>query len=279
MDIDEFLVDANGAGIREALRIILDIELKTPTIVLIEEPEIHLHPGLEKAIHSCLIEKGREAQIFLVTHSTNFIDASQQQNIYVVSKSGMVTSVEEAVSEDDILKIPGDIGLRPSMLFMFDRLVFVEGATDEEVIRTIARHKGVNLAAENVGFVKMGGSSGMGYFASEATLDLLSKRQIPMTFLIDRDERDADEIKKLATRLGDRATVCVLEQRELENYLAVPEAVFALLHEKAKTAGTAGRAPGSLQEVKDALRKAATALKTRTVDLIIGPRVPFTNLH
>src|SRR5271166_2250573 len=71
MDIDDFLVETNGAGILEALRIILDIELKNPDLVLIEELEVHLHPGLEKAIHNYLVEKGRERQIFLATHSTN----------------------------------------------------------------------------------------------------------------------------------------------------------------------------------------------------------------
>ncbi len=41
-------MEANGAGIREALRIILDLELERPAFALIEEPEVHLHPGLEK---------------------------------------------------------------------------------------------------------------------------------------------------------------------------------------------------------------------------------------
>lgn len=36
MDIDDFLVEANGAGIREALRIILDLEMKAPSLALIE---------------------------------------------------------------------------------------------------------------------------------------------------------------------------------------------------------------------------------------------------
>jgi hypothetical protein len=65
MDIDEFLVEANGAGIREALRILLDLELKRPNIALIEEPEVHLHPGLEKVMHSYVIRKGKDVQIFL----------------------------------------------------------------------------------------------------------------------------------------------------------------------------------------------------------------------
>ena len=269
MDIDEFLVEANGAGIREALRIILDLELKKPNIVLVEEPEVHLHPGLEKAIHSYLIEKGIDQQIFLATHSTNFLDVSTRQNIYIISRCGTKTTIEEAISDEDILKIPGDIGLRPSTLFMFDRLVFVEGPTDEDVIRTFAKRRNIDLAARNIGFVKMGGASNAGYFASDATLDLLSKRQIPMTFVIDRDEREEEEIKKLESRLGARAHFEVLTRRELENYLAIPEAIFALLVEKAKTSGEKGRVPRDVDEVQEALLETAIGMKGRTVELTV----------
>ena len=75
MDVDDFLVAANGAGIRESLRLILDLELKNPQIVLIEEPEIHLHPGLSRVVANYLREKARDIQIFVTTHSTDFVDS------------------------------------------------------------------------------------------------------------------------------------------------------------------------------------------------------------
>ena len=94
MDVDEFLVEANGAGIREALRIVLDVELSKPHIILLEEPEVHLHPGLEKLLHSYLVSKSRKSQIFVATHSTNFIDVSSTQNVYTISRSKDTGSAE-----------------------------------------------------------------------------------------------------------------------------------------------------------------------------------------
>ena len=210
MDIDQFLVEANGAGIREALRILLDLELGRSTVALIEEPEVHLHPGLEKIIHSYLVQKSAAVQIFLATHSTQFLDVSSKQNVFIVSRADSHTTVRKAVTEDDMLTVPTEIGLRPSTVFMFDRLVFVEGPSDESIFREFSKALDVDLASQNVGFVRMGGATNFAHFAADATLGLLSRRQIPMWFIVDRDERDDVEIKRMIGRLGDRAQLVVL---------------------------------------------------------------------
>jgi putative ATP-dependent endonuclease of OLD family len=81
MDVGDFLVEANGAGIREALRIILDLELKQPQLVLIEEPEVHLHPGLSQVIARYLRDKSSDIQLFITTQSTDFIDSVSFKNL------------------------------------------------------------------------------------------------------------------------------------------------------------------------------------------------------
>jgi len=76
MDVDNFLLEVNGSGIREALRLILDLEFGQPTILLVEEPEVHLHPALEIAMMRYLRETSQKCQVFISTHSTNFLDAA-----------------------------------------------------------------------------------------------------------------------------------------------------------------------------------------------------------
>src|SRR5260370_7965962 len=94
---------------------------------MIGEPEVQLHPGLERLMYAYLAEKSRDVQMFIATHSTNFVDVSMAQNIYLVSRSADVLStITKLASQDEVLRIPDEIGLRPSTFFMFHRLAFLQ---------------------------------------------------------------------------------------------------------------------------------------------------------
>jgi putative ATP-dependent endonuclease of OLD family len=273
MDVDDFLVEANGAGIREALRIILDIELRNPKLVLIEEPEVHLHPGLSRVIAAYLREKSRDIQMFLTTHSTEFVDSSFYKNIYIISrdKSGRTTSLP-VEGENDALKIPSELGLRPSTVFMYDRLVFVEGPSDEAVLREIARKLDIDFSRANVGFVHMGGVRNFAHFAASSTLDLLSRRQIGLWFVADRDESDDKEVSGMMQRLGARANLTVLKKRELENYLLNETAIRAFIEEKARASRLSIEIP-TVEAIREATRTQAASLKDEVMRLRMERRL------
>jgi putative ATP-dependent endonuclease of the OLD family len=267
MDIDQFLVEANGAGVREALRLVLDLELKTPTLLLLEEPEAHLHPGLEHAVYSYLRERSQAVQMFVTTHSTNFVDSVSFQNIYLVSRNGSGrTALEQLDAGDGAVKVPAELGLRLSTVFMYDRLVFVEGPSDEAVLRELAKTLGIDLSKVNVGFVQMGGVRNFAHFAADATIALLSRRQIRLWFISDRDERDDSEVRSMVECLGHGATLKVLNRRELENYMLDPEAVGHFLAEKRAAAGLSTEPP-SRQEITASIGEEARGLKDEVIRL------------
>ncbi|MEW6047523.1 MAG: AAA family ATPase [Bacillota bacterium] len=272
MDVDEFLVEVNGSGIREALRLILDVEFKQPNVLLIEEPEIHLHPGLETVVMDYLKTVSSKCQVFLSTHSTNFLDRSGSGNIYMVSKE-QATTIRLVDSEEAEAEVLEQLGVRLSSLLLFDRILFVEGPSDEEVLRHWAKALNVNLARLNVGFVHLRGARNFGHFAAAETLSFLRKRQAQMWFLIDRDELDESAIEKLRNTLGDLAVLKVLERRELENYLVVPRAIAAFIREKRSGLDGKGESQApSLEEVTKAIDECADQLK----ELVIEKRVART---
>jgi putative ATP-dependent endonuclease of the OLD family len=277
MDVDDFLAEANGAGVREALRLILDLELKQPSLVLIEEPEVHLHPGLEYAVHSYLRHQSRDAQLFVTTHSTNFVDFVSFQNVYLVSRDADRKTVCEHIDAGEApLRISEELGLRLSTVFMYDRLVFVEGPSDELVLRECAQKLGLDLVRANVGFVHMRGIKNFAHYAAHHTLDLLTNRQVKMWFIADRDEMKEDEVLAMKKRLGTAAEMKVLARRELENYLLDPKAVTALLSEKLKTSANkvAGATISQAELQAAAASQKETVVKLSLVKVLLGPIYP-----
>ncbi len=273
MDVDQFLVEANGAGVREALRIVLDLELRAPKLVLIEEPEVHLHPGLARVVANYLRQKSTEIQMFVTTHSTEFVDSVIFQNAYLVSRdSADNTSCQLVEAEEEALRIPFELGLRLSTVFMFDRLVFVEGPSDEAVLRIFAETLGIDLATRNIGFVHMGGIRNFAHFAAEATLELLSRRQVMMWFVADHDEMGDEDVKRMMRRLGPRAKLEVLDRRELENYLWDEAGLAKFVSQKIKSSGKAVDEP-TREVVGEALRKAIDSSKEDVVRLRLGKRL------
>jgi putative ATP-dependent endonuclease of OLD family len=266
LDVDDFLVEANGAGIREALRIILDYEFEHPDLVIIEEPEIHLHPALETSMLRYLKTLSKSCQILMATHSTNFLDTADLGNVYMTSKVHGQTNSKLLSTEEILEEIPKELGLRLSSLFMFERLIFVEGMTDEAILRELAARMGENFASVNAGFIVMGGGRTMPYFASEATITFLLRRQVKCWFVLDRDERDDAEIQQMEARLRGNVELCVLGKREIENYILIPRALSEYIGTRLEREDRQKKAeqpsPG---EVAQALEECADELKEMAV--------------
>ena len=267
LDVDDFLVQVNGSGIREALRLILDLEFGQPQILLVEEPEVHLHPALEVAMMRYLKEVSSRTQVFLTTHSTNFLDTGDMNNVYMVRSqdSSTVERLDVAGAESEI---PKELGIRLSSVFMFDRLMFVEGVSDEHVFRTFADLLDINLSQENLGFVIMGGARNFTHYAAQSTLSLLSRRNVKSTFVVDRDEKDQSQFDKLTEQLGTEASLHVLQRRELENYLIHPDILAAYIVRRRAEAGLR-IAQVSSEEIGQALNEEADKLR----ELSIAKRV------
>ena len=264
LDVDDFVVEVNGSGIKEALRLLLDIEFEDPDLLLVEEPEMHLHPGLETAMMRHLEQVSQRRQVFITTHSTNFLDTADSQKIFLVSKSGSTTT--NLLERDEIEEqVPVELGIRLSSFFIYDRLVFVEGPSDEEIIRAWAFTLGVNLDQSNVGFIHMGGSRNLSYFANGTSLSFLSKRGVKMWFLIDRDERDEDDIKRIKEVLGDDVDSSVLNKREIENYLMHSRILAEHIEARLRQANAQIESQLSAEDIANQVENAAENLKAVTI--------------
>ena len=264
LDVDDFVVEVNGSGIKEALRLLLDIEFQTPNLILVEEPEIHLHPALETTMMRHLREVSQDRQVFITTHSTNFLDRVEMKHIYLVSK-GESTSAQLLNESEVEEQVPSELGLRLSSLFIYDRLVFVESQTDEDIMRAWASTLKIDFNQSNVGFIHMRGSRSLSSFATSSTLSFLAKRQLKMWFMLDRDEKDEKDIKTIKEILGDNAIASILTKREIENYLVNERILSIQIAVKLSGKGVQESNFPEVEAISEQINKAADDLKKLTI--------------
>ena len=113
-------------------------------LLFIEEPELYLHPGLQrKFLEIILNNKYGDFQVFLTTHSNHFIDMSldfENISIYKFTKEyektgqgSAVFNIENTSNEDrNLLEC---LGVKNSSVMLSNCTIWVEGITDRMYIR------------------------------------------------------------------------------------------------------------------------------------------------
>jgi hypothetical protein len=192
------------------------------------------------------------------------------KNVYLIAKPEKHTVIRSLTTVEAEEQIPKELGIRLSSLFLYDRLVLVEGPTDEEILREWALKLEVNLGRANVGFLPIGGSRNFGYFASDSIVSFLTRRQVEVFAVMDRDERDDAEVTRLQEGLGTNFKVHVLPRREIENYLLAPRALSAFIGMRLTETGGEAESPDAAA-VEAAIDEEADALR----DLAIEKRVAY----
>ncbi|PFQ79724.1 ATP-dependent nuclease [Priestia megaterium] len=210
-----------GSGFTHVLILLCVLFTKRNSVILFDEPHVFLHPSAEKAIYD-VIDETNYHQYLLTTHSPILINYSFEKNIFLVDKEDGASRFTELENIQEVLT---NIGVSNSDFALSDKVLFVEGETEEAIIPRILSHFGMKQIGYNYRVLKMGGT-GNDFTVHKAMtrnndklqliLGSISESPIPYKIIIDMDEKTDDKLDILRSKYGD--SIIILDRREVENY-------------------------------------------------------------
>lgn len=225
-----FTAEDMSSGAIQILLLITQIVLSEDNadLLIIEEPELHLHPGAEKEIFDLIRDVADEVngpQIIVSTHSEVFVDNIIGDNIVSVNKDReTILDKVDSTSWDESVAL----GIDKSSLVQSDTVVFVEGRTDKAILEQFAKslskpleNNGIEVIIGNGDELKSGGRY----------VDILRQLSIPYLFILDSDGQDPSEKRnRFASKIGvSPENVHVLNKYSIESYLTSPEVIATVI--------------------------------------------------
>jgi len=195
--------------------------IKKESILLIEEPELFIYPGLQKLLLNKFLDVSGNIQIFITTHSPIFLSRNFEKcSIQFVNKINNF-SVIKSISDHEIVDIFTDLDLSFYDYLLYDGILFVEGSKDLKVISIIIEH----IFKETLKIIPIEGKENFKHFASTKILIYLSKKNLKFLFLLDRDRGNQDfyyRIDDENVREHVKERIITLFTYEIENIFLQP---------------------------------------------------------
>ncbi len=205
-----------GAGFQNAIVMAIlkafEDRKKQGALFLIEEPEMYLHPQMQRSLYKTIRQIGETNQIIYITHSPHFVTIPEFNEIVIVSKNKNGTHIKKStLKTNDALKNKFRKELDPERneMFFARKILIVEGDTEKMAFPEFAKRMGIDFDGVGSTIIEVGGKRNLIDF-----VELAISFEIPVGLVYDTDSSDfkkeeKDEEAKYNELLNSYATKCV----------------------------------------------------------------------
>jgi putative ATP-dependent endonuclease of the OLD family len=188
-----------GGGFQNAIVISImkafEERRKEGAIFLIEEPEMFLHPHLQRSLYKTIRNIGKTNQVIYITHSPHFVTIPEFDEIRIVKKTSGGTQVIQStlVCTDKLReKFRKELDPERNEFFFAGKVLFVEGDTEKLSLPAYSNRFKVDLDRSGATIVEVGGKRNLMDF-----VDLALSVQMQVGFVYDIDSSDFNKNQKV----------------------------------------------------------------------------------
>lgn len=187
-----------GAGFQNAIVLAIlkafEDRKKQGALFLIEEPEMYLHPQMQRSLYKTIRQIGETNQVIYITHSPHFVTIPEFNEIVIVSKNNNGTHIKKSTLQtSDALKNKFRKELDPERneMFFARKLLIVEGDTEKMAFPEFAKRMGIDFDGVGSTIIEVGGKRNLIDF-----VELAISFEIPVGLVFDTDSSDFKKDEK-----------------------------------------------------------------------------------
>jgi len=221
-----------GKGMHQILVILTQLlQLEENSTLFIEEPELYIHPELQKKLLEIIRNFLPLHQVFIATHSPFYINALDETlSIHEIFKMNGQSNVKN-VDSNNISEVFSRLGLDPSDMLMYNGLILVEGKADIRLLKKLLSDFLINSHIE---VISIEGKNKLHFFADHKILTNLIKMGFKFLIILDRDEGNYKILESI-TSSEIKNHILLLPVREIENFYLNPELLKKFIEEYSLT--------------------------------------------